>query len=341
MPTATRAAHFLTGFDDPRLNSGWWSRLLARGDTDVVFLTQEWQAAWWDSFGRGELLLVAAGGTDQPTALAPLFADGGMIFFVGSGGSDYLDFIGDVSDPAVLETLLETARARVPNFVGFRFYHVPDTSRTGPRLQAVANRLGLACYDEGGFPSPYLALGERPDAAQAAIRKESLRRHERGFNKLGRLDIVHLRRGTAIRTHLPEFFEQHVSRWAATPYPSLFEDSSHRGFYERLCETADEAGWLRFTRVDCDGRPIAFHFGSCYRGRYLWYKPSFAVELARRSPGEVLLRQLLLAALEEGAELFDFGLGAEAFKNRFATGTETVRTWGLYPTAGAKERARA
>jgi CelD/BcsL family acetyltransferase involved in cellulose biosynthesis len=66
----------------------------------------------------------------------------------------------------------------------------------------------------------------------------------------------------------------------------------------------------------------------------MWYKPSFAIELARFSPGEVLLRQLLLRAIEEGLAIFDFGLGEEPFKARFATHSRQVRNWGLYP-AGA------
>ena len=63
-----------------------------------------------------------------------------------------------------------------------------------------------------------------------------------------------------------------------------------------------------------------------------WQKPAFAIDLARRSPGEVLLRQLLLAAIAEGATVFDFGLGDEPFKHRFATRIRHVHTWGLYPS---------
>ena len=131
--------------------------------------------------------------------------------------------------------------------------------------------------------------------------------------------------------HLDSFFAQHIARWQATPFPSLFREPAQRQFYRTLSTQAADTGWLRFTRLDWDGHPIAFHFGACYEGSYLWYKPSFDVELARQSPGEVLLRQLLLAAMVEGAETFDFGLGDEAFKQRFATRTERVRNWGLYP----------
>jgi CelD/BcsL family acetyltransferase involved in cellulose biosynthesis len=327
------ATLLLNGFDDPRLGPAQWNRVLAAGDSDVVFLTRPWQHAWWDVFGRGQLLLLAVEREGQLVALAPLFCDGGMIFFVGSGGSDYLDFVGDIGEAEVLDALLEGARRAVTDFVGFRFYHVPDRSRTGPRLQGAATRLRLTIFDEGELSAPALDLATRPEAGREAAAKLSLLRHQKFFERHGQLAVRHHREGKAIQPELDAFFAQHVARWAATPYPSLFHDLTQRRFYERLTEAAADAGWLRFTRVDWNGKPIAFHFGFCHGGSYLWYKPSFDIALARRSPGEVLLRHLLCAATEEGAHTFDFGLGDEPFKQRFATHINRVRTWGLYPPA--------
>jgi CelD/BcsL family acetyltransferase involved in cellulose biosynthesis len=308
-----------------------WQTLLERGQTNEVFLSWEWQSTWWESFGRGRLLLIIAELNEKPIAIAPLFADGGMVFFVGSGGSDYLDFVGDVSEPQVLDEILKTAMSCVPNFLGFRFYHVPDRSLTGKLLSAAALRLGLQCFDEGELAAPSLELEPVKAHAVSAANKKSLLRHERALRREGDLLVEHISCGEAIRQHLNEFFEQHIDRWNATAYPSLFLDPKQRAFYERLSLVASNTDWLRFTRVVWNGRPIAFHFGFNYRGSYLWYKPSFAIDLARRSPGEVLLRQLLLAALDEGAATFDFGLGDEGFKSRFATQVNYVHTWGLYP----------
>jgi CelD/BcsL family acetyltransferase involved in cellulose biosynthesis len=321
----------LSGFDDPSLASEPWDRLLHTGDSDVVFLTRHWQEAWWECFGRGRLLLIAVERKGKLAALAPLFSEAGMVFFVGSGGSDYLDFVGDIGDPAVLAAILDIARLQTPDFVGFRFYHVPDSSHTGRRLQAVAGRLGLDCFDEGDLPAPALALAAQPETAQAAVARKSLVRHERFFQREGGLEVEHLRRGAAILPHLEELFAQHMARWQGTPHPSLFHQPAQREFYRRVAALAGDTGWLRFTRLIWQGRTIACHFGFNYRGSYLWYKPAFDIDLARRSPGEALLRQLLLAAIEEGAHTFDFGLGDELFKRRFATQVATVRTWGLYP----------
>jgi CelD/BcsL family acetyltransferase involved in cellulose biosynthesis len=320
-----------TDLRSPALAREPWHSAAAHGDTWTVFQEPHWLRCWWDVYGRGDLLIVSAWSEGRLIAIAPLFVDGEMAFFVGSGGSDYLDFIGDATAPGVMEAILEAVLARVPGLLGFRFYHVPDASRTGHRLCEAATRMRLECVDEGELAAPALDLGRHGEAGLAAAGKKSLVRHERGFCRLGTLAVLHLRRADEILPRLDAYFDQHERRWQGTGHPSLFREPVHRAFYRRVAAGADDEGWLRFTAVEFDGRPIASHFGFSHRGRFLWYKPSFEIELARQSPGEVLLRQLLLAAVQEEATVFDLGLGDEAFKHRFASRVPLVRTWGLYP----------
>ena len=253
-----------------------------------------------------------------------------MIYFVGSGGSDYLDFIGDTSDDGTIWELLSKAKDIVPVFLGFVFYHIRDDSRTGKQMLRIAEALGMRCFNEGDLPAPAMDMGGGGSSALEASRKKSLRRHENFFRRNGRLEVQHATRETEILPWLDLFFQQHIDRWSSTDSPSLFCDDANKSFYRQLATMGSKTGWLRFTRVSWNERPIAFHFGMCYHGRYLWYKPSFAIELAKKSPGEVLIRQLLLAAMAEGATEFDLGVGDEPFKRRFANRVQHVRTWGLY-----------
>jgi len=306
-----------------------WQAVLSRGDSNVVFLTSEWQRAWWDAYGRGRLLLVTARREGELIALASLFAEDGFIYFVGSGGSDYLDFVGDISSPQVIDSLLLAARNQVEDFIGFRFYLVPARSRTAEFLERASGRLGMDFCDEGEIEAPFLDL-TATGAAHAAVNKKSLLRHERFFERAERINVRELRRAEDILPYLDDFFAQHIGRWESTEWPSPFLKERHRNFYRRLICEASAAGWLRFTRVEWQGRAIAAHLGFCYNGSYLWYKPAFSIDLARHSPGEVLLRRLLLSALDEHATTFDFGIGNEAFKQRFATAIPLVKTWALY-----------
>ncbi len=331
MNNDNRRYKLLSGFDDPGLSPMVWNELLSKGASDVIFLTWHWQKAWWDSFGRGQLLLIVAEQEDIPIAIAPLFAEYSMLYFVGSGSSDYLDFIGDIQDEALLEGMFLFAVQQVKDCAGFMFYHIPEESKTHSLLAQVAALGNWAINDEGGWACPRLELNRYPDRAIAATQKKSLLRHEAYFKKNGLLLIEHLVQSEAIEPHLNSFFEQHITRWAQTPYPSLFLDNRHKQFFRELCRITASMGWLRFTRVIWNSNPIAYHFGFVYKGSFFWYKPTFSVAFARHSPGEVLLRQLLLQALEEEAHTFDFGLGEEAFKERFATSKKHVVNRSLCP----------
>src|SRR5262245_60744181 len=169
----------LTGFHDPRIGPGVWGQLLKRGQTNAVNLTWHWQRCWWNAFGRGRLLLIAAWRDDKLTAIAPLFADSGMIFNICP--EDHLDFVGDVSDAAVFDAILIAARDCVDDFLGFRFYFIPDRSTTGLHLEQAASRLGLDCLKEESLADPEFDLS-RTDAL-VATRKKSLLRHENYFRR--------------------------------------------------------------------------------------------------------------------------------------------------------------
>ncbi len=333
---STITFRLLDDFNDPLINKEIWNELVRNNPENNIFMTFQWQKVWWEIFGRGKLLLIVAQQEEKIIAIAPFFEDGQMIFFTGSGGSDYLDFIGNVDEPGVLEGILNLALEHVPGFLGFRFYHIPENSKTKNNLKNVAQQKQWNFFEEGELPAPMMALKEFPDHAQKTLRKKSLVRHEAWFAKNGILKVEHFQRSEEILPHLNEFFEQHKNRWAQTKFPSLFHDPKQQLFYRRLCEFFSDTEWLRFTRVVWQERSIAFHFGFNFMDNFLWYKPSFNISLAKHSPGEVLLRQLILKALEEQAIIFDFGIGDEEFKKRFATNTNSVKTWGLYPRASEK-----
>ena len=163
-------------------------------------------------------------------------------------------------------------------------------------------------------------------AADQALRKKSLNRHERGLERRGKLTAETYTTADEIRPALDSFFEQHVQRWTDTESPSLFLDGTNRDFYRRVVEYLDQTNILRFTRVALDGKMVAAHFGFYYADRYTWYKPTFDPSLKKLSPGEVLIKKLIERAKIDEAREFDFTIGNEKFKHRFATNIRNVVT---------------
>jgi CelD/BcsL family acetyltransferase involved in cellulose biosynthesis len=323
-----------SNFADIDVSEGKWNEVAARGDTWTVFQELTWLKSWWACFGRGKLLVCCAWVDSEIVAIAPIFIDSGMAFFVGSGGSDYLDFIGNVGQQGVVVAILQSILRSSHQLLGFRFYLVPNVSRTGAILRGAASELGLVCYEEGSLVAPAIELSNLHTAIHYA-NKPKLVQYERRLRREGLVLVRQLKARDEMTSLLPQFFSQHIERWKDTEFPSLFLDSTQRAFFENL--VLEQPAWLRFALIEWKSRPIAFHFGFCHRGVFSYYKPTFDVKAANRSPGLVLLRQLLLQSNEEQVRIFDLGLGEEPYKRRFSNCLREVRTWGLYPVVSRSE----
>jgi CelD/BcsL family acetyltransferase involved in cellulose biosynthesis len=329
-------AFLLNGFDDAELDGRLWDDLLHRGDTDVVYLTREWQRVWWERLGQGTLLLVAAEHAGRVVALAPMYAQEGMVFFAGSGDADYLDFIGDIDAPDVLEAILTVASAAAPGFCGMRLFGVPEASGTGRRLCAAATRLGWWCYCRDRSPATRLDLIAGRAHAELAADGPKVSKRERYFSRLGSLELREFGQPDEIRQHLPALFEQHTARWAEKGVESRFADASHQRFLHDLIRCAGAAFTPRLTCLEWQGRAIACEFAWIYRDIYFAVASSFAPDLALRSPGQVLQRRIVLAVLRDGLAAYDFGEGDYPYKLKYATEVGHVETWELVPVPASE-----
>ena len=271
-----------------------------------------------------------------------------MLVGTSNHATDYADVIVARGHARPRQAILEWIRAHASLWTQLELRNLPASS---PMLALLADSPKLPQpLVECAAEAPTRILGDAA-ADRAAINKRSLRRHVNGFLREGELRFVRLRDPVEIDLHCGRFFEQHVGRWEQTETPSLFRDPAQRRFYRALAQRLAATGALHFSVVLFDGRPIAYHFGFECNGVLTWYKPSFDATLAKRSPGEVLLRFLLEDACGRGLQELDFTVGSEAFKYRFANRVRRVyrvrawrRGWERAPAlllAAIKQRLRA
>lgn len=327
--------HILTGFDDPRLGEDEWMRLLATGDTNVLSLTWHWCRSWWETSrweptGSATLLLVAAERGGRIFAVAPLFALEGMIFFVGAGISDYLDFIGDIESADTLCAMLAAAREHAPDFCGFRLHHVPERSRTASFLHTAAPMLGLECHFENDIAGVEIELSQQREGVIEAIGGR-MRKREDKLSQSGTLIVRQERELDAIRGLLERFYALHVSRWESREKPSQFAQPWQRVFLERFLESVAELGWNRFLWLEWNGEFLAATVDWYYGGAHFSGPWCFSLDYAKFSPGQVLLRRMVMAALDAGLDRLDLGTGDQAYKLRLPAKVTMCETWGLYP----------
>jgi CelD/BcsL family acetyltransferase involved in cellulose biosynthesis len=316
----------LPRFDEAAAHATPWDRLVSRSP-DVVFMTFSWQREWWRAFSteREQLLLVLAERDDELCAVAPLFASKEMLLLVGSGGSDYLDIIG-APDERTLTAMLDCARRELPEFAGIGLYHVPRRSPTTALLPGVAQRLGLDVYCEGEQTAPYADLAD-PERVRHLVARRGLRKAESRMRRDGPLRT---RRATApeLEEWLELFFAQHASVWNEE---QGFKRADARAFCRAIVHVGHDEGWLRFAMLESAERPAAFEITLRRGARHLSYVGSRDTALDHYSPGAVLQAHNVQAAMAEGARRWDFGLGAEPYKLRDASGLAEVANWFMYP----------
>jgi len=322
-----------------------WQALLQRA-AGSIFSSHDWLQAWWQTFGtdRELALLLVRDAALQLQGIAPLMFVRGrslvrgrrlMLLGTDNTAADYADFIVADGQPAAHRAILDWIVAQRRRWTSLELLNLPEHSPT-LALSSLPQDLQRP-FLQFAAEAPARVLGDA-DADRRMLAKKSLRRHVNGFSREGQLEYRRLTSATEIEAHLGLFFDQHRRRWAGTGNPSLFEDPAQRAFYRALAARLDPGQSLHFVVVLFDQRPIAYHFGFELDGVFTWYKPSFEPDLQQRSPGEVLIRFLLEDAVARGLREFDFTIGSEAFKFRFATVVRRVyrlrvyrRTWERIP----------
>ena len=317
-------ARLCQNLQDAPLGRVAWNRLLQKSETKSIFLTWQWLSSWWEAFREGADLYAFAVERDSDLiGIAPLLVRryGGTrtVEFLGMGSSDYADFIASEEDkPDVIRAVFDALMKRRDRWDRISLRHLPEKSSTAKLLSGIVLPGSWEFRREVESQCPALSIEASPSFAEACTRKKSLVRHTRYFERLGPLEFYHALDVDEILDRLPDFYEQHRDRRFLAGDQSLFDDPRHRRFYERMIPTLIESGTLRFSVLRWKDEVLAYHLGFLHDGIFTWYKPTFNVDYAKYSPGEVLLQKLLESALAENVRLFDFTVGDEAFKERFA-----------------------
>jgi CelD/BcsL family acetyltransferase involved in cellulose biosynthesis len=323
-----------------------WNRLWSAAPGAEIFQHFSFAQAWVHSHAAAGLLLTAVvqGPQNDIHAVLPLARHDGRIVFVGTGFSDYNDFLVEKPGASAHLALILDALLHEPGWSECVLENVPEHAVLWEAFQQLRQSRGdlfkRMFVHPAALPAPSLVAGPDGSEWQDTIRKESLRRHRRKLEKQGTLAFAHLTDAREIELHLPRFMRQHAQRRGMAGDHSLFLDENAISFYHELIRSMNPARELRFSILTLDDRPIAYHLGFEHCGKYVWYKPAFDVDFWDYSPGEVLLQSILMYASGQGLRELDFTIGDEAFKSRFANVVRHNYTLSFFKQPGAAAAAR-
>jgi CelD/BcsL family acetyltransferase involved in cellulose biosynthesis len=309
-----------------------WDGLLARGVSDVFFLTRNFQRIWWEELGDGRpLVLVGQNGGAEPLFIAPLCVaeidgQGRTVQFIGGREvADYLDLIAAPDDLAgAWRLVFEHLRAIDGEWDALELRALPAWSPTREIVAGLAAEFGWSVETAVDNVCPLIALPPTWEQYLARLSKKD--RHELR-RKIGRLERAEAGERFAVvgatgdladdgdlDAAIDDFFRLH--RLSGQDKNGFWTPAMER-FFRRLIAEARDRGWLRLAFQEVAGQRAAAVLSFRYGDRYYVYNSGYDPAYRDYAAGVVGMGRAIRSAIAEGATIFDLLQGDEKYKYDF------------------------
>jgi CelD/BcsL family acetyltransferase involved in cellulose biosynthesis len=289
-----------------------WSALIDRCPSATPFQRPEWLLPWWRQFGSGELAVLAIHASQRLIGLLPAFIHAWrgrrQVTLIGTGLTDYLDL---TAEPEFAGACAEAALAWLSDHRDcWDICDWQDLSETSPLIISGLER-------EPYLPGALAALPADPFAYEASLPhglRRAIRVASRRLERQAALEFTTEYSDDEARA-LQSLFRLHEERWARQGGPqSMLDAKPAQEFLIDATKALSARGMLRLYTMRFRGDIAAVIYGIFDRKRLYGYISGMDPELARFSPGSLVLRHAICDAIAEGARAWDFLRGQEEYK---------------------------
>jgi CelD/BcsL family acetyltransferase involved in cellulose biosynthesis len=298
-----------------------WNALVQSMEQSEVFYTWEWAAGVVRSSQQIRPLFFAAY-REQTLAGVVALEERGDVTFLTAPTADYCDFVSSPDDRREFVELVLGELARL-NLGSMKLSNIPAASQTVRALQGLTRSSGFAQFSRPAYTCAQIALESPEQRTEAAtVARNSPKRTAR-LSRLGEISIEHHTNWETFSGEFPNFVNAHVARFVSQGRISSLANPDRRRFVEELGKLLSEQGSLRCSVLRLSGRPVAWHFGMAFHGKWFWYQPAFDLDYDQASPGTYLLREVIReAALSPEFRAVDLGLGNESYKEQYSNSAQ-------------------
>jgi len=308
-----------------------WTRLWSLSPCREVFGTLEWVRACWRAFGKGRHLFTpVVRRRNVIVGIWPLALNNGCLGPVGTPHSDYNDILCSPEDAEdILGAVLERLGEKPYSWKKGQVENIPQSGNLWRAAWGLRDDRKHGLYLSAGSICSRIVFEDNEGfIAERILGNKHLKRKQNRLSRFGAIEFQHIEDRGEIKALLPDFFRQHVERRGLLGERSMFADARERYFYHCLVDELDPRAVLRFGVLRLEGKPIGYHLGFETDNKLVSYKPTFDVQYAKWSPGEVLFKKVFEYVAERSLKECDLTVGEEEFKNRFAN--LMSRNWSLF-----------
>ncbi len=311
--------------DDAELR-GCWNKLVQHMERPEVFYTYEWAQAVERAYGNLLRPFILLGYEGESLVGIVTFARENAardaVVFLAAATADYCDFL---SEPGRRHEFVSAVfcELRQRQIAKVTLANLPADSSSVAAIHDAASHAHYHLFSRPAYVCARVVLGsaeQRAALKQVTARKKMLRRNLRALQKQAPVAFRHDARWEEIEPFLESFVRAHVARFLMTGRVSNLTRRERRVFLRELALSLSRSGWATLSSMQVGNVPIAWNYGFQFAGSWFWYQPTFSSTYEDFSPGFCLLSNIVETACDRpDVEVLDLGLGAEGYKDRFAT----------------------
>jgi CelD/BcsL family acetyltransferase involved in cellulose biosynthesis/peptidoglycan/xylan/chitin deacetylase (PgdA/CDA1 family) len=294
-----------------------WNRLVLNAPTTTPFQSWEW------NFGMAKFegdrvrlcIIVAENKNGEVVGIAPFWIRKNwsrltVLEFIGTRKSDYLDILclepyKEAFVHQLLEWIEQNVEWQIINFQNLRQESVDLIAKLGSfEIQ----------------PSDVCPIAYLPATIEAYERelqkrlRRTIRRQGKLLSSEGRIAFSVSRRASQLRTDLPVLFDLHQRRYRTKGERGKFFDKQWKEAFLEMSLALAQEGFVRLGLLQIDGQPAACLYNLRLRDQEYGYLVGLETDLARYSPGSLLLHWMIGEAIKDGVLVYDFLRGNEPYK---------------------------
>jgi CelD/BcsL family acetyltransferase involved in cellulose biosynthesis len=294
----------------------YWAKPTHSLPWNIIFVLPAWLEVWWQAFGTGaELNLAAVREGGEIIGLAPLKVEGKTASFVGSADvCDYLDFIiapGQEAD--FFNVLLDDLKGQGINRLDLRPVR-PDSMVLTNLVDIIKKRGGeVLCQPEDvSFEVDLPVTWEDYLESLTTKQRHEVRRKLRRLLEVGKIDYRCFKAGEGLNDFMSTFLKLFT---LSREDKADFMTPQMESFFRSLAEAMAGIGLLSTGVLELDTRPVAMILGFDYNDCMYLYNSAFDPQYQALSVGLLSKVLCIKASIEEGKKRFDFLKGDETYKH--------------------------
>ncbi len=292
-----------------------WHALMAQAQNPLVFMTPQWQKAWWEVFGKGrELLLLTLRRNKELIAVAPLFRENSKVTFLGDVDlCDYHDLVIKHGEPPETYRALFDALAAL-SWSTLELSCLQTSSITCQYFPPFARERGYAIETLPQDVCPRIALPASWEEYLESLSKKDrheLRRKLRRLSGAGEIKYYALAKPEEMNGAMNDFL--HLLKISRSD-KFEFLTPQIESFFNRMALALAPEGYIKLCFLEVNGSRVASVLCFDFGGEYSLYNSGYDPAYSSLSVGLLSKGFCLQEAIARKRSHFDFLRGTESYK---------------------------